>query len=39
MHNGRNVHIGYFSDIEEAKKARRDTDERYGYHKNHGRFD
>jgi len=31
------VFIGYFDDLEEAKKARLDAASRLGYHRNHGR--
>lgn len=35
--NGEDLHIGYFKDIEVAIKARKEAEEKYGYHKNHGR--
>ena len=31
------VHLGYFTSIEEAVKARKEADGKHGYHKNHGR--
>ena len=34
--NGKNKHIGYFKDLEDAKEARKEAKIRYGYHKNHG---
>lgn len=35
--NGVNKHLGYFTDIEEAIKSRRDAEEIFGFHKNHGK--
>ena len=32
----RNIHLGRFVDIEDAKKARSDADKKYLYHQNHG---
>lgn len=34
--NKKNKHIGLFTDIEDAKKCRKETDKKYGYHINHG---
>jgi hypothetical protein len=34
---GRNIHIGYFSDIADAIAARLAAEITYGYHENHGR--
>lgn len=36
-HEGRLIFLGYFSDFSEACSARTAADEKYGYHKNHGR--
>lgn len=35
--NGRNKHLGRFSDITDAIAARKAAEIKYGYHKNHGR--
>ena len=35
--DGRSIHLGYFERLEDAAKARKDADEKYGYHQNHGR--
>lgn len=35
--NGKSVHLGYFEDIEDAIKARKEAGIKYGFHKNHGR--
>jgi hypothetical protein len=35
--NGRVVHIGLFSTLEEAVAARAKANEKYGYHPNHGK--
>lgn len=37
MHEGKNIHLGYYSEIEIAIKARVKAAKRYGYHNNHGR--
>lgn len=38
IHNGgKAVALGYFTDLEEAKAARRSALDQYGYHPNHGR--
>jgi hypothetical protein len=34
---GRLIHLGSFESKEAAQKARRDAEQLYGYHKNHGR--
>ena len=34
--NGVNIHLGYFSTLEEAAKARKDADIKYKYNANHG---
>ena len=33
----KNVYLGMFSDIDDAIKARKDAEIKYGFHKNHGR--
>ena len=33
---GKQIHIGYFSDIADAAKARKKTEEKYFFHENHG---
>ncbi len=35
--NNRQIHLGYFDKKEEAIKARKEAETRYGFHKNHGR--
>lgn len=35
--NGKNIHIGHFKNKEDAIKARKEAEKKYGYHKNHGR--
>lgn len=35
-HNGKTYHLGYFHDIEEARKARADAEVKFNFHKNHG---
>jgi len=35
--NGRKRHLGYFATKEDAAKARKQAEEKYGYHSNHGR--
>lgn len=37
MVNRKTVHLGRFSSIELAAKARKDAEIRYGFHENHGR--
>lgn len=37
-HDKKTIHLGYFSDIECAKKARKEAEAKYGYHSNHGRL-
>lgn len=34
--NGRNVHLGYFNDLEEAKKVRIQANKDFGYSERHG---
>lgn len=36
-HNGKRITLGSFEDLEQAKIARREAEEKYGYHANHGR--
>jgi hypothetical protein len=35
--DGKNVHLGIFNTLEEAATARKDAEQRLGYHSNHGR--
>jgi len=35
--NGKNVSLGCFGNIEDATKARKDAEVKYGFHQNHGR--
>jgi len=35
--NYKNIHIGFFSDIEHAVKYRKEAEVKYGFHANHGR--
>ena len=37
-HQGETKHLGIFSTLDEAVKARKIAESRYGYHKNHGRL-
>jgi len=34
--HGRNIHLGYFTDLEEAILTRKLAEKEYGYHDNHG---
>lgn len=34
--NGKNKHLGYFDSIEEAIIARKNAEQQYGFHNNHG---
>lgn len=34
--NGTQIHLGYFSDLQEAAKARKEAEILYGFHENHG---
>ena len=36
-YNGKDIHLGFFDKIEDAIKARKEADRKYGFHKNHGR--
>ena len=33
---GAQLHVGYFNNLEDAAKARKDMDRQFGYHSNHG---
>ena len=35
--NGKTIHIGTFNNKEDAIKARKEAEKKYGYHENHGR--
>lgn len=35
--NGKDKHLGLFEDLEDAASARKEAEEKYGYHENHGR--
>jgi len=35
--NGKSVHLGYFSEKQEAIATRKKAEINYGYHKNHGK--
>jgi len=35
--DGKDIHIGFFDDIDEAIKARKEAEEQYGFYENHGR--
>lgn len=35
--NGKNLHLGTFSNFESASKARRNAEIKYGFHENHGK--
>lgn len=37
MVDGKNKHLGLFSELDEAATARRNAEIKYGYHKNHGK--
>ena len=36
-HKNKKIHLGCFDDINDAVKARRDAEAKYGFHKNHGK--
>ncbi len=36
--NGKRKHLGFFSDLDEAIRVRREAEVKYGYHSNHGRL-
>tara|TARA_R110000772_G_scaffold5454_8_gene19525 strand:+ start:1406 stop:1927 length:522 start_codon:yes stop_codon:yes gene_type:complete len=33
--NGKNIHLGFYDDFEEAVKVRKEAELKYGFHKNH----
>lgn len=35
--NGKQIHLGYYEDFEEAVKVRLEAEKKYGFHINHGR--
>jgi hypothetical protein len=35
--NGKNLHLGTFSNFESASKARSNAEIKYGFHRNHGK--
>ena len=37
MHNGKEIHLGYFADINESIKSRKEAEIKYKFHDNHGR--
>jgi hypothetical protein len=36
--NGKNMHLGIYDTIEQAVQARKQADDLYGFHENHGRI-
>jgi hypothetical protein len=38
LFSGKEIHIGYFDDIDLAIKARKEAEPKYGYHANHGKI-
>jgi hypothetical protein len=36
-HEGKGIYLGVYASIEEAVEVRKDAEEKYGYHKNHGK--
>ena len=35
--NGKQKHLGYFDDFDEAVRVRKEAENKYGYHENHGK--